>query len=171
MLVAAAALLAGCGTTEDPKPVAKTAASTTSTTSKASAPQATVQDFTSVVAEHHAKWDAQVATVEANCRNPRTIPACKAGYLTLGYMAETIRLSLSAAHTPSAPVYKGVPPKQIKTLLTETESAADAAHLASQAAYNTGCADPLEPSCAAEYMRLRLDVDKLSGKLDAWSVY
>lgn len=168
MLVAAAALLAGCGDPAEPAPPAKPVAATTSTQS---APQATVQDFTSVVAEHHAKWDAQVATVEANCRNPRTILACKAGYLTLGYMAETIRLSLSAVHKPSAPVYKGVPPEQIKALLTETESAADAAHLSSQTAYNTGCADPLEPACAAEYMRLRLDVDKLSGKLDAWSVY
>lgn len=168
MLVAAAMLLASCGGTTDPEPVAKTAASTTT---KASAPQATVQDFTSVVAEHHADWDDQVAKTEGYCLDPRKIPLCNIGYVTLGNKAEVIRLSLSAVHNPGARVYRGVPPKQIKALLTETETAAGAVRLATKALSDAKCADPMAPECIPEYIAVGMALDELSRKLDAWSVY
>lgn len=170
MLVTAVALLAGCGGTTDPEPVAKTAPATTKTTAP-SAPQATVQDFTSVVAEHHADWNAQVAKTEGYCLDPREIPLCNIGYVTLGNKAEVIRLALSALHKPSAPVYKGVPPEQIKALLTETETAAGAVRLATKALSDAKCEDPMAPECIPEYIAVGMALDELSRKLDAWSVY
>jgi hypothetical protein len=64
-----------------------------------------------------------------------------------------------------------VPPAQVKALLTETESAADRTHLAAKALADAGCQDPMAPECARQYMQLRMAVDGLSRKLDAWSVY
>jgi len=168
LLFAAAVLLVGCGSSTDPEPAAATAATTTT---KEASPQATVQDFSSVVAEHEADWDAQVSTTEAHCLNPRTVPLCKIGYTTLGYKARTIQLSLSLVYTPRAQGYKGVPPEEIKDLLRDTETAADKASVAAEALTSASCADAMAPECAREYMAVRMAVDELSGKLDAWSVY
>jgi hypothetical protein len=140
-------------------------------TTTSSVPKATVEDFSSVVAEHHADWDGQVATTEANCLDPLTTIACSLGYQTLGLKAQTIWLALTAVHKPSSLVYKGVPPDRVADLLSETESAADAAGLAADALVAADCPDPMATDCIAEYLAVSRAVNELSRKLDAWSVY
>lgn len=170
-LVALIVIATGCADTNEPSADTQPSTTRSTTPTASAAPEASVTDFTSVVAEHHADWDQQVATTEEHCLHPLTIPACMLGYRTLGLKAETIRLALTAVHKPSAPVYMGTPPEKIKDLLTETESAADAVALAAEAFMATGCGDPYEATCIAEHIRLDSAIGQLSRKLDAWSVY
>ena len=135
------------------------------------APQATVEDFAAVVAEHHAEWNDQVETTESDCLDPNLVVACGAGYLTLGMQGDIIRLSLSALHKPDAPAYIGVPPEEIKDLLAETESAGEAVSLAADDLSSAGCLDPMDAACVTQLLALEMAIDELSGKLDAWAVY
>jgi len=168
LLAAVTTSIAGCGA-ETPAAAPTT---TTPTMTTDSAPQATVADFASVVAEHHADWDEAVADLESRCGDPTTIAACRVSYSIVGLKAQTIHLALTGRHKPSAPVYVGVPPAAIKSLLSQTESAADTVGTATDALRDApGCLDPLATSCLTESFAADRAIDHLSGKLDAWSAY
>jgi len=172
LLVIAAALMTACSTRSgaplsEPRHDAKAAE-----TREESAPQASVEDFAAVVAEHHAGWDEQVEELDSLCLDPATVPACHATYFTLSMQAETIRLALSALHKPDAPAYIGVPPEKIADLLNDTESAADTASIAAADVVDAaGCDDPLADTCIEQRFAADGAIEELSGKLDAWAVY
>jgi hypothetical protein len=135
------------------------------------APQATVEDFAAVVAEHHAEWDDQVETTESDCLDPALTFACGAGYLTLGMQGDIIQLSLSALHKSGTAAYIGEPPEEIEDLVAETEDAGAAVGDAADELDAAGCADPMASDCTTQLIALESAIDELTGKLDAWAVY
>jgi hypothetical protein len=74
--------------------------------------------------------------------------ACSAGYTTLGYQAATIQLSLSALHKPNAPGFVGEPPEEIRDLVADTETAAEAVSFAAEDLTVAGCDDPMAPTAS-----------------------
>jgi hypothetical protein len=170
---AIAGLVSACSNTSGtPQPAQQQNAMAAATSTSDSAPTASVEDFAAVVAEHHADWDKTVTDLEALCLDPATVPACHLTYMTVSLKAETIRLALSTVHKPDAPGYVGAPPEEIEDLLTETESAADAASVAANDLVEAaGCDDPFADTCIEQRFAADGAIDDLSGKLDAWTAY
>jgi hypothetical protein len=164
-LSALALVVAGCSSNTPAAPASPTTTTVKVVTAKTS-------DYAKVIAENHGEWTDEVTTVKRDCLDPETIPACYAGYLTIGLMGETLNLSLTALHSNrSAPGYIGDPPAEIADLVQETEAAALAVQQASEALQaDTACDDPTALECG-EIVPMESTIDDLSGKLDAWSVY
>jgi uncharacterized protein YceK len=126
-----------------------------------------VQQWASKVAEQKVsldKWSTQWAADGCTADALPDLP-CGMEILTGTMIATTISLNL---HTLSKEY--GSPPDEIKSLVADTQTAADAANTSGQT-WTSTCNAKQDPSCLQLSFAFTTTMDALSTKFTAWSPY
>lgn len=166
--------------TTAPATTAATTTSTVATTTSSTRPTATVQQVASVLAREIPDWKSAVEGI-GDCRLEILIGRCDVAqgisYITAATIAGTIKTVLFAVDYPKAKSYIGDIPQELKALVTETMTKAEAVQRAGGQFDSENCAAGVQGGAKAGEIacgsKLPLDqaIRDFDDVLQGWTPY